>query len=256
MLDKYKGCLLGLAVGDALGAAVEFMSSSEIKNKYGEGGIQDFDAWGRFRAGSYTDDTQMALATAKGCIIAADEWKKDGVFKPTPYVYREYLSWLETQNDPFERRAPGNTCLSALDSGIMGTIENPINNSKGCGGVMRTAPVGLVFGRDVAFLEGAKYAAMTHGHSSGYLPAGFLAELISWVAEEKKLQEAIAESKKTLVLYDDHEETLEKVELAEKLASFKDRVEDAIAAIGEGWVGEEALGIDLSFINLYNFSKR
>jgi ADP-ribosylglycohydrolase len=245
MLDKYKGCLLGLAVGDALGAAVEFMSSSEIKNKYGEGGIQDFDEWGRFPEGSYTDDTQMVLATAKGCINAAAEWKTDGVFEPTPYVYGEYLNWLETQNDPFERRAPGNTCLSALGSGIMGMIENPINNSKGCGGVMRTAPVGLVFGRDVAFLEGAKYAAMTHGHPSGYLPAGFLAELISWVAEEKELQEAIAESKKTLVLYDDHEETLEKVELAVKLASGKDGVEDAIAAIGEGWVGEEALGIAL-----------
>ena len=216
MLNKYKGCLLGLAVGDALGGAVEFMPSSEIKNKYGEGGIQDFDEWGRFRAGSYTDDTQMTLATAKGCIKAAEDWKTDGVFEPTPYVYREYLSWLETQNDPFERRAPGNTCLSALGSGIMGTIENPINNSKGCGGVMRTAPVGLVFGRDVAFLEGAKYAAMTHGYPSGYLPAGFLAEMISWIVEDIKLQEAIYESKKTLVLYDGYEETLEKVELAEK----------------------------------------
>jgi ADP-ribosylglycohydrolase len=42
LLNKYKGCLFGLAVGDALGAAVEFMSSSEIKIKYGEAGIPDF----------------------------------------------------------------------------------------------------------------------------------------------------------------------------------------------------------------------
>jgi hypothetical protein len=133
MLNKYKGCLLGLAVGDALGAAVEFMSSSEIKNKYGEGGIQDFDEWGRFRAGSYTDDTQMVLATAKGCINAADEWKTDGVFEPTPYVYGEYLDWLETQNDPFERRAPGNTCLSALGTILIQpiiplcSVQNPLH---------------------------------------------------------------------------------------------------------------------------------
>jgi ADP-ribosyl-[dinitrogen reductase] hydrolase len=77
MMNKYKGCLLGLAVGDALGAAVEFMSYAEIKNKYGEDGIQDFDGWSMFEAGSYTDDTQMALATAKGSIEAAEEWKKD-----------------------------------------------------------------------------------------------------------------------------------------------------------------------------------
>jgi ADP-ribosylglycohydrolase len=129
----------------------------------------------------------------------------------------------------------------------MGTIENPINESKGCGGVMRTAPVGLVFGRDVAFLEGARFAAMTHGHPSGYLSAGSLAELISWIGEEKKLQEAIAECKKTLVLYEGYEETLEKVELAEKLANDSIRVQDAIAAIGEGWVGEEALAIAVYF---------
>jgi ADP-ribosylglycohydrolase len=243
MLNKYKGCLLGLAVGDALGAPVEFMSFVEIKNKYGEEGIQDFDSWGGYRAGYYTDDTQMALATARGCIKASEKWKSDGVFEHTPYVYREYLKWLETQNDPSQRRAPGNTCLSALNSGIMGTIENPINESKGCGGVMRTAPVGLVFGRDVAFLEGARFAAMTHGHPSGYLSAGSLAELISWILEEKELKEAIAECKKTLVLYEDYEETLKKVELADRLSSDSIQVQDAIAAIGEGWVGEEALGI-------------
>jgi len=70
MINKYKGCLLGLAIGDALGASVEFTSLAEIKNKYGKDGIQDFDKWGGFEAGSYTDDTQMAMATVSGCIKA------------------------------------------------------------------------------------------------------------------------------------------------------------------------------------------
>jgi len=72
-MNKYKGCLLGLAVGDALGESVEFLSDTEIKNKYGEDGIQDLDEWRGFELASYTDDTQMALATAAGCIEAAEE---------------------------------------------------------------------------------------------------------------------------------------------------------------------------------------
>lgn len=83
MLNKYKGCLLGLAVGDALGAAVEFMSYAEIKRKYVEDGIQDFDGWGGFEAGSYTDYTQMALATAIRCIEDLAE-KMYRIFKEQP----------------------------------------------------------------------------------------------------------------------------------------------------------------------------
>lgn len=243
LLDKYKGCLLGLAVGDALGAAVEFMSYTEINNRYGNGGIKDFDAWSGFEAGSYTDDTQMAMATANGCIKAAEERNKGGNFEPTLYIYKEYLSWLETQNDPFQQRGPGNTCLSALGSGKMGSIDVPINNSKGCGGVMRVAPVGLVFSRERAFLEGAKCAAITHGHPSGYLSTGFLAELVSHMLTENTLQESIRLSKETLVKFDGHQETLNCIELAEDLAKKDAPVSDAIQEIGEGWIGEEALGI-------------
>ncbi|MFQ5722506.1 MAG: ADP-ribosylglycohydrolase family protein [Candidatus Aminicenantales bacterium] len=234
---------MGLAAGDALGAAVEFMSLADIKNKYGGDGIQDFDAWNGFEVGSYTDDTQMALATAMGCIKAAECWKKEGIFDPIPHVYNEYLSWLGTQNDPFQRRSPGNTCLSALGSGQMGTMDAPINNSKGCGGVMRVAPVGLVFLGEMAFLEGAKTAAITHGHASGYLSAGFLAELVSHIVNGKRLQEAIRLSKETLKTFTDHQETLMSVNLAENLAKKAVPVLEAIQQIGEGWVGEEALAI-------------
>ena len=242
-LNKYKGCLLGLAVGDALGAAVEFLTYTEIKKKYGEDGIQDLDEWRGFEAGSYTDDTQMALATAIGCIDAAEEWKKDGTFEPIPYIYKEYLSWLETQADPFHRRAPGNTCLSALESGEMGSIDAHFNDSKGCGGVMRVAPLGLVFSGDLAFIEGAKSAAITHGHPSGYLSAGFLSELVSHILNEKTLEKSIQSSKKTLITFDGHEETLMSIDLAEKLAKKDVPVTEAIQEIGEGWVGEEALAV-------------
>jgi ADP-ribosylglycohydrolase len=63
--NRCRGCLLGGAVGDALGAPVEFMSHSQIVSRFGPHGIRDFaPAYGR--TGAITDDTQMTLFTAEG----------------------------------------------------------------------------------------------------------------------------------------------------------------------------------------------
>lgn len=245
MEGKYTGCLLGAGVGDALGAAVEFITLQQIKEKYGASGIGDFDSWGGFKAGSYSDDTQMTMATARGLIRSAEKRSKKGMWKPTLLVYKEYLKWLKTQDDPSQVRAPGKTCLSALQSGKMGTMEEPLNNSKGCGGVMRVAPVGLAYNGPNAFFIGAKTAAITHGHASGYLSAGFLAELISYMVENRDLWESVKEAKKTLFLYQGHEETLDKVDQALQLAQDSESVEESIRKLGEGWVGEEALVVSL-----------
>ena len=245
LISKYQGCLLGLAIGDALGAPVEFLRLQEIKKRYGKDGITDFNEWRGFKPGSYTDDTQMSLATAIGCIRAYQRWRERGICHPASVVHRRYLDWLESQNDPEQRRGPGRTCLCALQSGKMGTIEEKINDSKGCGGVMRTAPVGLAFPPDRAFQEGAEYAAITHGHPSGYLTAGFLSGMISYIIEGKTLAEAIDLCIGQLTRYDGYSETLEKIELAQKLSGSQKSVEESIQTIGEGWVGEEALAISL-----------
>lgn len=242
---KYIGCLMGLAAGDAMGAAVEFLTATQIRARYGDRGICEFDAWRGFPAGAYTDDTQMSLATAAGLLEAARGWKPQSVFDPAPFVYRAYLEWLSAQADPLQRRAPGQTCLQALESGVMGTIETPINDSKGCGGVMRTAPVGLAFSHSRAFHEGARYAAITHGHPSGYLSAGFLAETISHILEGLPLEEAVGLSRQTLLQYPGYEETEAKISQAERLAAGGAEPLMAIKHLGEGWVGEEALGIAL-----------
>lgn len=63
--DRYQGCLLGGAVGDALGAPLEFMRRSEILQAFGPKGITDLvPAYGKL--GAITDDTQMTLFTAEG----------------------------------------------------------------------------------------------------------------------------------------------------------------------------------------------
>ena len=267
MLKKYEGCLIGIAIGDSLGAPVEGFGLGEIRARYGIDGIRDFDEFRGFAEGFYTDDTQMSLATAHG-IIDSEKLIRDGPERPARperpvrperparperpvreesdaawLVYNRYLQWLDTQRDPELRRGPGRTCLDALGSGTMGSVEEKINDSKGCGGVMRTAPAGLAYPPGKAFEEGMRFAAITHGHPSGYLSAGFLADMIARLMRRKSIEDAIEQSSNLLINYDGHEETLEKIDLALELVESQHTAEFSIKTIGEGWVGEEALAI-------------
>ncbi|MHB8908646.1 MAG: ADP-ribosylglycohydrolase family protein [Syntrophales bacterium] len=276
--QHFAGCLLGGAVGDALGAPVEFMSSQEIRKKYGINGIANFDsAFGK--VGTITDDTQMTLFTAEGLLRAHCRWRHRGIGPiHDSMVHRAYNRWLFTQGEVPEgeiyvprdgwlltiqelhsRRAPGNSCLSALKSGRMGTIEQPINNSKGCGGVMRAAPVGLYgavaseyfrgSGKEIVavFDLGCNVAAITHGHPSGYLPAGVFAAIIYALLSGQTLLEAIKATIPLLMKMKGHEETLKAITQATdspKNGAIRPGP-DVIERMGGGWVGEEALAISL-----------
>jgi ADP-ribosylglycohydrolase len=249
MLESYQGCLYGLAIGDALGAPVEFLSLREIRQRYGKDGIADFDAWSngwaRLKPGSFTDDTQMSLATAIGCLRAYSRFSVGEDSHVSTVIYQCYLDWLKSQDDPYQQRAPGNTCLSALRSGSQGSVENRINNSKGCGGVMRTAPIGLAFPPTKAFQIGMEAAALTHGHPSGYLSAGFLSGTIAYILDGTPLADSMQQNCVQLKTYQGHGETLEKINQATELAASKTSVDVAVESIGQGWVGEEALAIAL-----------
>jgi ADP-ribosyl-[dinitrogen reductase] hydrolase len=149
--------------------------------------------------------------------------------------------WLINTPALWSRRAPGNTCLSALrNAKQMG--EPARNSSKGCGGVMRVAPVGLAASRESAFELGTQTTALTHGHPSGYLSAGFLALLIAEILADASLRDAVRAAKQTLIAQPDHQEVLHAVEKAEALASSGN---GTVAALGQGWIAEEALAIAL-----------
>jgi len=92
MLNIYNGCLLGLAIGDVLGAPVDFLSWQEIVNLYGKNGIKDFYAWGGFNPGSYTSNTQMSLATAVGCIRTYQRMLNKGFCNSSDIVYKRSSS--------------------------------------------------------------------------------------------------------------------------------------------------------------------
>lgn len=203
--EFFSGCLFGGAIGDALGYTVEFMRLPEITDRFGESGITDLVLSKDADMALISDDTQMTLFTADGMIWAYLRCSERGIGSyAVSGTYQSYLRWLYTQtgnikdkgwlekqshekendiikydksileyNDLFAERAPGNSCLTALASGKMGSIEEPVNNSKGCGGVMRVAPVGLFLHKEpeYAFRIGAEIAAITHGHPTGYLSA-------------------------------------------------------------------------------------
>lgn len=133
--------------------------------------------------------------------------------------------------------------MEALSRGQIGTPSYPLNDSKGSGGVMRVAPIGLFFKGKEVFEIGMKSAAITHGHPTGYLTAGYFAMLISLLFEGEELKEAVKECLEELSAHKDSEESISVIKEAIRL--FEDGInpEIAIPKLGEGWVAEEALAI-------------
>jgi ADP-ribosylglycohydrolase len=257
MLNRFKGCLLGLAVGDALGAPVEHLSLEKIKEKYGESGITEFDVWNGFKPGFYTDDTQLSLATAKGCIHAHFNLMRGGEAHSQEFVYKSYVEWLESLKDPFQVRHPGYTCMHVLQSGERGSIGNPINDSTEVSGILRTAPVGLAFPPGMAFREAADYAALTHGRPSAYYAAAFFAEIIAQIIEGKSLQDAVELSIEQLVAFDNHKDLLQYLEIALELFINQTSVEESIPQLGKGISAAEvlALGVFCALKHVFEFSE-
>ena len=257
------GCVLGGAVGDAFGYAIEFDRLASIQRKHGPQGLQE----PVLRAGQLqvSDDTQMTLFTLEALLAALPgqgEVLTSAFLSPlTAACQSAYLRWGDTQGLAShsgapshlqasaamrQRRAPGNTCLSAIRAGAWGTPERSINDSKGCGAVMRTAPLGLLRGASpaLAFKLGCAAGALTHGHVDGWLPAGVLAALVRLLAQGLSLETAAREA---LTLSDQAggagTGTDRLLRLALRLAQDGTPGERAHAELGEGWTGDEALAI-------------
>ena len=273
-LDKYRGCLIGGAAGDALGYAVEFLTDEQIFKKYGEKGITEYSLIDG--VAQISDDTQMTLFTANGLLLGTTRGMTRGIMGTYPsYISLCYKEWLRTQTEKFplnekypytwlinvtelfSPRAPGNTCLSAIEAslkGNVGTIQEPINKSKGCGGVMRVAPIGLYFGDkkidnyDVDMI-GAETAALTHGHELGYFPAAALVHIIHLVSHDDNISLLDAVNDSILAvrrMFAPAEHLSEFIGIMEKAIKLsKEDIDDldAIRELGEGWVAEETLAI-------------
>ncbi|MCR1345458.1 ADP-ribosylglycohydrolase family protein [Acidithiobacillus ferrooxidans] len=261
--ERIWGGFLGGAIGDALGEPVEFLSKEERLQRWGPIGVRGFvhpDGMGRF-----TDDTQMTLFTAEALILHAKTGEPLLIA-----LHKAYLRWLVTQKFPsrippdtylhegflldepilHKRMGPGRTCLRALMEAT--DLGMPmVNDSKGCGGLMRVAPIGFWAALHPSdwdlrrtFTVASQAALLTHGHPCGYLTAGFFAVLIRQVTLGLPVDEAVLASLRFL-------ETLGKtgapirqfVHLAQDVAGKRVPWEQAIQYFGAGWVAEEILAI-------------
>lgn len=278
--DRIRGSLIGGAIGDALGYPVEFISSyATIQSLYGERGITRFPIQSRGEKDEdspanalISDDTQMTLFTACGILNAKE--KKIALL---PSICEAYIEWLYTQsgrkNQRFKEcwirnipelnrcRAPGNTCITALQAILRGT--EPRNNSKGCGGVMRIAPIPL-YGMahdgeaDIEVLDrmAADVAEITHQHPLGYIPAALVSHIIYRLATDENptrmhlaayLEEGLAVIEKIFPPCIEHVKKMQ--HLAKKALLLSDISTSDVSCIenelGGGWVAEETVAIAL-----------
>ncbi|MCU1552532.1 MAG: hypothetical protein JWM13_18 [Arthrobacter sp.] len=271
--SRIHGCLLGGALGDSLGYAVEFEDISAIRTRFGPAGLRDFS---ELDGGShFSDDTQLTLYTVDG-VLEALEWANSGVGADTnACLWLAYLRWLATQGVPVpeaapfqpprwidshevlkHRRAPGNACLSGLATGEMGTFYRPVNpDSKGCGTVMRSAPFGLIpyIAAEAVYKLSSDAASLTHGHPAARQSAGVFSLLIHALASGRGLREAAEFALGRLdegLLHKGEvpdPDLVARLETALRLSDNGQLLgpEELVGVLGEGWVAEEALAVAL-----------
>ena len=262
----YEGCLLGGAIGDALGYPIEFLSEAAIENRFGGAGIRYLS-----QAGSpalISDDTQMTLFAANALIYLAchpDRMSLPSCLKKT---YQEWyntqfsyskdensaLMWVYDDDRMHATRAPGNTCLAAISAfDDTQTVHPAENNSKGCGTVMRAAPFGLMHSskefdppedgihivEEVARMD----AALTHGHPAAQASSSMLAAIVYRLTQIQLYRFHRLEDEILQINVGD-EALQNMIQKAIQLALDPAIADlDGIHALGEGWVGDEALAI-------------
>jgi len=151
--DRALGSFLGLALGDAYGRPLEFISGARVRT-----------APVPIRPGEFvwTDDTHMSLYLAEAVLAQGPDRLNDDSFGNA--VGAAFSRWLD---DPLTRStAPGTTCTAGVRSWRRSRDwrTSGVADSDGCGAVMRVAPLGIAFAGDELDRVAAISAQVTHGH--------------------------------------------------------------------------------------------
>lgn len=233
-LNKAKGVIYGLAIGDALGWPTEFLKLDEIKARYGKDGIRDLP-----NPALFTDDTQMSIAIVEA-LIRAGEKDIDAIMEA---VREEFIKWYHF---PENNRSPGGTCLKGVANMERGEhwSKSGVANSKGCGSAMRAAPIGYLYQHDPEKLRDVAHATgiCTHGHpaaDAACIGAAYLVKLALDRVEPRNMIQDLFHF--TAEISGEFDEAMLKVS---RCLDWEDE-EKALKYIGEGWVGEEAVALAL-----------
>ncbi|MBH0775808.1 ADP-ribosylglycohydrolase family protein [Nocardia bovistercoris] len=275
--DIVRGALFGGAVGDALGAPVESMPLQHIRQRYGLAGVTGAPAT---FDGRISEETQLTLFVTEALIKGSVRARARGIGGATLGLMQSgMLVWLRGQgfeipDQPFpphstladhpelmSYRGVSHAAVVALQRAAarrqpgrpLGTRAEPVNDSKGCAAVVRSAPCGFGYAADRSgaaiehiFELGCDAAALTHGHPSGWLPAGTMAAIVYGLCRGADLAAAVTAARAELVRHAGHEETETALADALRLASETGAAlpsPDQVERLGRGWIAPEALAI-------------
>eukprot|EP00703_Trepomonas_sp_PC1_P003817 JAP92789.1 ADP-ribosylglycohydrolase [Trepomonas sp. PC1] len=263
VLTRKLACILIGGQGDALGFRVEFLSFTNIIKKFGSLFTQI--------SKTVSDDTQMTLFAE----LAMQQGGQKQNFQ------QQFLNWHSTQLHLKQAekgsqlhqissalnhlRAPGGTCMSALAAGGHGSFTKKINDSKGCGTIMRNGTIAL-HGFELDYLVNcaAVQALITHTHDDAMLPCCFqtVFQTMLFVCQEnnwfQRCQQALRQTDEYLTksfLQDKYQKSNTKKLMGklmlEKLHNIdlnhqnyqKSTLYLQLKKLGQGWVADEALAI-------------
>lgn len=267
--DRIRGAMIGCAAGDALGYPVKVLSEAAIVERYGLRGITAYDLDENGTA-CFTADTQLMLLSANGILFAHTRGALRGIMAPvyqyfdafymdwyrlqtTERASRSRVGWINAYPALSAKRAPSPTSMRVFSSDKFGSMDEPVNDSKGSGCLLRAVPIGLSYSDDPAYILdlAANTAALTHGNEVAWVASGVLALIISLIIhQELSIAEAVNETLKALdKSFPDSRkavhELLSSIWSARPLATSASSDLDAIHALGEGWVANEALAIGI-----------
>jgi ADP-ribosylglycohydrolase len=257
-LERIRGSILGLAIGDALGHPTEFVGTLErIRERWGEHGVTDLMPAGRHPAGTFTDDTQMTICVARA-LVRAGHAPLDEMMK---LLGDEFVAWSRSREND---RAPGGTCMQGCRELAFGASWRAagVAKSKGCGAAMRAAPIGLYFARDVDAMVrvSAAQSSLTHRHPTGIASSVAAAAPVAFVLREKKLDGVVAFTRRCVEMLDPRflvavgcpEPLAEQIGNREMLAALDElegaldkEADDVCSLLGGAWIGEEAVATAL-----------
>lgn len=185
MKENFKGALVGLAIGDALGATTEFMTKEEVKDRYGY--LKDIigGGWLNLKAGEITDDTEMTLCVANG-IIQNFEY-------PIDKIGEEFIKWFKSKPKDVGistahsiRGYNGNWLRTSYES------HSLIGKSAGNGSLMRCLPIALAY-KDKLLMRKLtiEQSRMTHYDMQAAYACVIYNNIVSKVIEGESLKDAI-----------------------------------------------------------------
>ncbi|MBO5953629.1 MAG: ADP-ribosylglycohydrolase family protein [Oscillospiraceae bacterium] len=202
-LSAYRGCLLGLAVGDAMGLTVNKKTLAQIREDYGPAGLLGYDLVNGFA--DISSHTQIAAYSANGLLLGLTHGQ--GATAYPRYIAQALKEWAKIQHlpgDPMrrscwlshvrqlrQRHCMDARTLDALTRDVLGSPEKPSNQADGAGTLCAAVPVGLFFYPERMEVQqigllGTQTVALTHGHPLAFLSGAVLSYVIAGIIQDEE----------------------------------------------------------------------